>query len=238
LLEPTPEPSKKEKRKSFTGFASGLWKPKAATKEPSPEPTKDATESSAPAEAAAAEAASAPAEATTQPEEASLASPEAKPEKSKRGSFFGGLRSKKETKATSPALTNGETAETSKSTEPAPTTSETPATTEETPATTAPAETKPETPRKESLGRRLTSQFKSLGRSKSPEKAQAAKVSDEAPKIDTPIESTAEPTTSDVPATEAKPEEPLSTTEAPTTAAANAPTTAEPTPAPVVSTQA
>ena len=115
-----------------------------------------------------------------------------------------------------------------------------PATTEPAAPAAEEAEYKPPTPKKDSLGRRLTSTFKSLGRSKSPEKGGSAKVSDEAPKIDTPIESTPAPTeeASAAQKTETKPEEPLSTTEAPSGGVDSSASQAEPTPVPVVSTQA
>ena len=185
-----------------------------------------------PTETPATAPAETPAEAT---EEAQPAPPAETKEKSKRGSIFMNLLPKKESKdkstATAP-LTNGE----------APT-EEAAATSSEAvfPSATEEAEVKPPTPKKDSLGRRLTSQFKSLGRSKSPEKGKATKVSDEAPKIDTAIETTPQPpTTSDaaVAEPEVKPEEPLvGTTEAPATSA-EVPTTTEQSSAPAVTTLA
>jgi hypothetical protein len=146
------------------------------------------------------------------------------------------LLPKKETKDKSTAaapLTNGDAAPTEEAV----------ATSSEAvfPSAAEEAEVKPPTPKKEGLGRRLTSQFKSLGRSKSPEKSKATKVSDEAPKIDTAIETTPQPpTTSDAPVAEpeVKADEPLvGTTEAPATSA-EVPTTTDQLSAPAVTTQA
>lgn len=235
--------AKKEKRKSFTGFATGLWKGKAVSKEPSPEPTaaKDVAEetpAAPPVETPAAAPADTSAETTEETtEETQPPPPTETKEKSKRGSIFLNLLPKKESKdksaaaATAP-ITNGE----------APT-EEAVATSSDAvfPSATEEAEVKPPTPKKDSLGRRLTSQFKSLGRSKSPEKGKATKVSDEAPKIDTAIETTPQPaTTSDaaVDEPEVKAEEPLvGTTEAPATSA-EVPATTEQSSAPAVTTQA
>jgi len=225
--------SQKEKRKSFSGFAQGLWK-KGEKKEASPEPaaketTEEAVVVETPAPADPAPVVEAPAATEETP------ATETKTEKpNKRASIFAGLLPKKEAKDKAP-LTNGEATE---STPPA--ISEPPAT--EAPATDAEAaEFKPPTPKKDTLTRRLTSGFKSLGRSKSPDKGKAAKVSDEAPKIDTPIESTPEPT-SEAPAAapepETKVEEPLATTEVPSGAVDSSASQAEPTPVPFVSTQA
>jgi hypothetical protein len=111
-------------------------------------------------------------------------------------------------KATTTPIANGEQPETTEAT-----TSETVVPTEEIPTATT-SETKTDTPKKDGLGRRLTSQFKAFGRSKSPDKGKATKVSDEAPKIDTAIESTPETTTATETAAKTE-EEPLSTTEAP-----------------------
>jgi len=153
---------------------------------------------------------------------------------SKRGSIFGVFIPKKEPKDKTPALTNGDDTEpTAPATEdPVPKTSE-----PVDPPTDDPAvsETTPATPKKDSLSRRLTSQFRSLGRAKSPDKGKTAKVSDEAPKIDTAIESTPEAApVADTPA----PVEPLSTTEAPLAPVDSTPPTEQPQSAPVVSTQA
>ena len=223
--------SQKEKRKSFSGFAQGLWK-KGDKKEASPEPAaKETTEEAVVVETATEPAPVVEAPAATEETPAT----ETKTEKpNKRASIFAGLLPKKEAKDKAP-LTNGEATE---STPPA--ISEPPAT--EAPATDAEAaEFKPPTPKKDTLTRRLTSGFKSLGRSKSPDKGKAAKVSDEAPKIDTPIESTPEPT-SEAPAAapepETKVEEPLATTEVPSGAVDASSSQVEPTPVPFVSTQA
>ena len=232
------EMSPKEKRKSFSGFATGLWKTKGEKKEASPEPAaKETTQEATTTETAAETTTPAPAvEAPPTTEETPApATTETKTEKpNKRGSIFGGLLSKKEAKDKAP-MTNGDASEST----PAPTTSE-PAVTESAPAAASEeAEFKPPTPKKDTLTRRLTSGFKSLGRSKSPEKGKAAKVSDEAPKIDTPIEST--PPTEEKPAPaepETKTEAPLSTTEVPSGAVDSSASQVEPTPVPVVPTQA
>ena len=173
-----------------------------------------------------------PAETT---EEAQPAPPTETKEKNKRGSIFLNLLPKKESKEKSTPtapLTNGEAA-----TEEAITTS----TDAVFPSVAEEAEVKPPTPKKDSLGRRLTSQFKSLGRSKSPEKGKATKVSDEAPKIDTAIETTPQPPTTSDPAVvepEVKVEEPLlGTTEAPAPSAEALTTTEQPS-VPAVTTQA
>lgn len=222
---PEPETSKKEKRKSFTGFA-GLFKSKA--KESSPEePAKEpATEETPAAEPTATETPAVTDETPAATEEpAATPAPEVKG-KSKRASIFN-ILPKKDKPLPTP-VTNGETtAETTEEATPA----------EEVPgAETEDPEFKPAPTTQEGLVRRLTSQFK-FRLSKSPEKAgKATKVSDEAPKIDYPIEST--PAATSEPATDATPVvvEPLSTTEAP---AVDLPTTTttEPTPA-VVTTQA
>jgi hypothetical protein len=220
-----PETSKKEKRKSFTGFA-GLFKSKA--KESSTEePAKESATEETPAAEPSTEAPAVIDESATE-EPAATPAPEVK-EKSKRSSIFNILP--KKDKALPAPVTNGETV-VPEATEEATPTEEAPA------AETEDAEFKPPaTQGQESLVRRLTSQFKSFGRSKSPEKSgKATKVSDEAPKIDTPIEST--PAATSEPATDATPAvvEPLSTTEAPVVDLPTT-TTTEPTPA-VVTTQA
>lgn len=227
--------SQKEKRKSFSGFAQGLWK-KGDKKEASPEPaSKETTEEAvvveAPAEPAPVVEAPAATEETPATETPATETKTEKP--NKRGSIFANLLPKNMVKTT---LTNGEASEST----PAPVISEPDAT--EPPTTDAElAEVKPVTPKKDTLTRRLTSGFKSLGRSKSPDKGKAAKVSDEAPKIDTPIESTPEPT-SEAPAAapepETKVEEPLATTEVPSAAVDSSASQVEPTPVPFVSTQA
>jgi hypothetical protein len=204
-IDSTPAESKKEKRKSFTGFGT-LFKNKSV-KEPSPEPTTEET-SEAPTEAVVESTVIAPLE-PVNPTEDPAAAPAETPKTSKRTSIFGSLLTKKDK---SPPLTNGESTEPATTTEdPVPSTSEpiVPPT-EETPV--ADPEVSPVTPKKEGLGRRLTSQFKSLGRAKSPDKGKTAKVSDEAPKIDTAIESTPEATPA---VADPTPAEPLSTTEAP-----------------------
>jgi hypothetical protein len=204
-IDTTPEASKKEKRKSFTGFGT-LFKNKSV-KEPSPEPTTEEI-SEVPTEAVVESAVIAPLE-PVNPTEDPAAAPAETPKNdktSKRTSIFGNLLAKKDK---SPALTNGEATEPTTTTEdPVPTTTEPtiPPTEEIDP------EVSPVTPKK-GLGRRLTSQFKSLGRAKSPDKSKAAKVSDEAPKIDTTIESTPESAPAAV--ADPTPAEPLSTTEAP-----------------------
>jgi len=229
--EPTPAESKKEKRKSFTGFGTLFNKNKVA-KEPSPEPTtaeeskEDVPEVPVATETAIAETVIEPLEPTETP--AVTETPKA--DKTKRASIFGTLRGRKDK---SPALTNGEPTEPTTTEDPAPVTPEAVVPpSEETPATTS--ETKPETPKKEGLGRRLTSQFKAFGRAKSPDKSKTAKVSDEAPKIDTDFESTPETAAAPEPSA---PVEPLNTTEAPPAPVDSVPSD-QPASAPVVSTQA
>jgi hypothetical protein len=175
--------------------------PKETTEEPAPTET---TEIQLPAETAE----PAPVSETPATEETPA---EPKPEKAKRQSIFAGLGLLPKKEAKEKPTTNGDS--------------------EEQNVPEAVSE-EPEVPaKKDSLSRRLTSGFKSLGRAKSPEKGKSTKVSDEAPKIDTPIESTeAAPVESEI-----KAEEPLATTEAPATTV-EAPT--EPTTAPVVTTQA
>jgi nicotinate-nucleotide--dimethylbenzimidazole phosphoribosyltransferase len=234
IVESTPE-AKKEKRRSLAGL-QGLWKPRAANKEVSPEPaaTGETTEAPAPADTEAADTApAAPVDAPAPTEETATAAPtESKTEKAKRQNIFMSFLPKKDTKdkGTSTAMTNGD-AEAPKSTDAAPATSET------APAPADESEFQPPPPpqKKDTLGRRLS---KLLNRSRSPDKGKATIVSDEAPKIDTTIESTSEPAaTTDVAEPETKPEEPLATTEAPPTSE-DIPVISEPTPAPEVSAQA
>jgi hypothetical protein len=206
-----------------------LFKPKATTpkdKTPEPVPVEDkAVEEPTTVEGTAVDTTTPVIAAeSSEPTEETTAETPAKPEKSKRQSIFAGLIPKKDTKEKAvSALPNGE------STEPTD-----PATEPETEEPTT--ETK-EVPKKEGLGRRLTTSLKSSFalRAKSPDKGKTSKVADEAPKIDTAIESTPEATTS-TETPEVKVEEPLETTEAPlpTTSAA----TTEENTAPVVSTLA
>lgn len=224
---------KKEKRKSFSGFAQNLFKGKADKKEASPEPAAmETTEEGVVTETVVDTTTPAAVEETSATTEETPA-PETKTEKpNKRASIFAGLLPKKD----KTPMTNGDAPEST----PAPAVVE-PASTETADAPAEDAEYKPPTPKKDTLTRRLTSGFKSLGRSKSPEKGKAAKVSDEAPKIDTPIESTpaaTEETPAAAPAPETKAEEPLSTTEVPSGAVDSSSSQAEPTPVPFVSTQA
>lgn len=224
----------------MSGFA-GLWKGKNVAKEPSPEPTAS-KEVADDAPVITEAPASVPVEPSTETEEPqTTATPEIK---NKRASIFSGLLPKSKDKSTSTALTNGD-AEAAPATT-APETSDPVSTSEPTPAPTDDTEIKPPTPKKDSLGRRLTSQFKALGRSKSPEKTKATKVSDEAPKIDTAIGTTSEAPAANPDATAAavEPEEkkveaePLTTTEAPSTSEHAPATTTIESSAPAVSTQA
>jgi hypothetical protein len=200
------------------GFKTpAIFKKTSPSKETSPEPAATSTEDKeTPAEPA-------PVESTEPPVTEEGTTP---PTEKKRAGIFSGLLTKKDKPAVA-VVTNGESSEpvATEPVVPEPVTEETSA---------APAESS--TPKTKntlsgSLSRRLSSQIKSFGRSKSPEKSKSAKVADEAPKIDTPIESTPEV----APGETVPVEEPLSTTEAPATTAE---LPSETIVAPAVSTQA